>query len=151
MHIKFAHVSDCHLGGWRKDTLNLLGCQAFSQMVDKIIEEEVDFVVISGDLYDVSNPTVEVVDLTTKELKRLHDKGIPVYGIMGSHDFSPSGKSMLRPLISAGFFKNVSKPIWMEDTDFPIRLELFEDEKTKIKLTGMRARKKGLELDDYQK
>jgi exonuclease SbcD len=151
MKIKFAHISDCHLGGWRKETLNKLGCQAFSQMVKKIIEEEVDFVVISGDLYDVSNPKVEIVDLATKELKKLHDSGILVYGIMGSHDFSPSNKSMLRPLISADFFRNVSQPIWTEDAVHPLRLELFEDEKTKVKLTGMRARKKGLELDDYQK
>ena len=151
MNIKFAHVSDCHLGGWRKASLNKLGCQAFSQMVDAIIEEDADFLVISGDLYHVSNPTVDIVDFTTKELKRLHDKEIPVYGIMGSHDFSPRGKSMVRPLISADFFKNVSKPIWLEDTENPIRLELFEDEKTKVKLTGMRARKKGLELEDFQK
>ena len=151
MNIKFAHVSDCHLGGWRKDSLNKLGCQAFSQMVDTIIEKDADFLVISGDLYDVSNPTVDIVDFTTKELKRLHDKGITVYGIMGSHDFSPRGRSMVRPLISADFFKNVSKPIWLEDTEYPIRLELFEDEKTKVKLTGMRARKKGLELEDFQK
>ena len=151
MNVKFAHISDCHLGGWRKDTLNRLGCQAFSQMIAKLLEEEVDFVIISGDLYDVSNPKVEIVDFATRELKKLHDKKIPVYGIMGSHDFSPSGKSMLRPLISAGFFRNVSKPIWIDDTAQSLRLELFEDEKTKIKFAGMRARKKGLELEDYQK
>jgi exonuclease SbcD len=151
MKIKFAHVSDCHLGGWRKESLNKLGCQAFSRMVEKSIEEKVDFVVISGDLYDVSNPKVEIVDLATKELRKLHDSEIPVYGIMGSHDFSPSNKSMLRPLISADFFRNVSQPIWTEDTTHPLVLKFFEDEKTKIKLTGMRARKKGLELEDYQK
>ena len=108
MKIKFAHVSDCHLGGWRKESLTKLGCQAFTQMIDKIIEEKVDFVIISGDLYDVSNPRVEIVDHATKELKRLYDEGIPVYGIMGSHDFSPSQKSMLRPMISAGFFNSSS-------------------------------------------
>jgi exonuclease SbcD len=150
MDIKFAHISDCHLGGWRKDTLNRIGCQAFSQMIEKILEEEIDFVIISGDLYDVSNPKVEIVDFATRELKKLYDKGIPVYGIMGSHDFSPSGKSMLRPLISADFFRNVSIPIWTNDKNHPLRLELFEDKKTKIKLTGMRARKKGLEIDDFQ-
>ena len=155
MNVKFAHVSDCHLGGWRKESLNELVSDTFCQMIDKIIAEEVDFVIISGDLYDVSNPKVEVVDLATRELKRLYDSGIPVYGIMGSHDFSPSGKSMLRPLISAGLFRNVSQPIWVEVEDgggaHPLRLEIFDEEKTKIKLVGMRARKKGLELEDYQK
>jgi len=141
MRIKFAHVSDCHLGGWRKESLTKLGCQAFNQMVD----------IVSGDLYDVSNPRVEIVDFATKQLKRLYDAEIPVYGIMGSHDFSPSGKSMLRPLISAGFFKNVSEPIWVDNKQHPLQLKIFEDKKTKVKFTGMRARKKGLEIDDFQK
>lgn len=150
MNVKFAHVSDCHLGCWRKESLTKLGCQAFRQMIDKIIEEKVDFVIISGDLYDVSNPRVEIVDLATRELKRLYDERIPVYGIMGSHDFSPSGKSMLRPLISAGFFTNVSEPIWIDDNSGQFQLKFFEDQKTKVKLTGMRARKKALEISDYQ-
>ncbi|MEJ2296477.1 MAG: DNA repair exonuclease, partial [Candidatus Lokiarchaeota archaeon] len=97
MKIKFAHLSDCHLGAWRNENLNQVGYKAFEKAIDVIIEENVDFIIISGDLYDVSNPKVEVVDLSVRELKRLKDKGIPVYGIMGSHDFSPSNKSMIRP------------------------------------------------------
>ena len=149
MKIKFAHVSDCHLGAWRKETLNRIGYSAFELMIDKIIEEKVDFVIIAGDLYDVSNPKVDVVDLTTKHLKRLSDNNIPVYGIMGSHDFSPSDKSMLRPLMSAGLFKNVSIPEWDDEAEHPLRLRFEVDEKTKIKITGMRARKRSLELEDY--
>ena len=141
MKIKFAHVSDCHLGAWRKDSLNKIGYEVFSLMVNKIIEEKVDFVIISGDLYDNSNPKVEVIDLATKQLKRLSDEGIAVYGIMGSHDFSISGKTMIKPLISADFFKNVSLPEYDNDVEFPLRLTFVEDQKTKIKLTGMRGRK----------
>lgn len=149
MKVKFAHVSDCHLGCWRKESLNQVGYEAFSQMVEYIIKENVDFVLISGDLYDVSNPKVDVIDLATKELKKLSDANIPVYGIMGSHDFSPSDKSMVRPLISAELFKNVSEPNWIPDANYPLQLKLFEDQKTSIKITGMRARKKGLELENY--
>lgn len=149
MKIKIAHVADCHLGGWRRESLNKLGYEAFEQMIDLIIKENVDFLIISGDLYDVSNPKVDVVDIATKQLTRLKDNHIPVYGIMGSHDFSPSNKSMLRPLISARLFKNVSKPIWDTDEKYPLRLQFFEDEKTNIKITGMRARKRGVELEDY--
>lgn len=150
MNIKFAHISDCHLGAWRKESLNQVGYEAFERMIDIIIEEAVDFAIISGDLYDVSSPKVDVVDLATKTLKKLNDAGIPVYGIMGSHDFSPSNKSMLRPLISANLFQNVSEPEWVENSEFPLRLVFFEDPKTKIKLTGMRARKRSLELEDYR-
>ena len=148
MKIKFAHLSDCHLGAWRNENLNQIGYEAFKQAIDRIIEENVDFVIISGDLYDVSNPKVEVVDLSVCELKRLKDKGIPVYGIMGSHDFSPSNKSMIRPLISAGLFIDVSKGVLSEDGI--LKLSFIQDPKTNIKLTGLRARKRSLEIEDYK-
>ena len=149
MNIKFAHASDCHLGCWRKETLNQVGYEVFRLMIEKIIEEQVDFVLISGDLYDVSNPKVDVVDLVTKQLKKLNDAKIPVYGIMGSHDFSPSDKSMIRPLVSAELFRNVSIPHWVPDSNYPLQLQFIEDQKTKVKLVGMRARKRGLEIENY--
>ncbi|MFX1366481.1 MAG: exonuclease SbcCD subunit D [Promethearchaeota archaeon] len=147
MKVKFAHISDVHLGAWRNEKLNELGYIAFERAVNIIIEENLDFVIISGDLYDVSNPKVEVIDLATKELRKLRDHGIPVYGIMGSHDFSPSNKSMIRPLITAGLYIDVSKG---ESTkDEKLKLDFCIDQKTKIKITGLRARKRCLEIEDY--
>ncbi|MHA2400950.1 MAG: metallophosphoesterase family protein [Promethearchaeota archaeon] len=147
MNVKIAHISDVHLGAWRNERLNELGFRAFEKAVETIIEDEVDFVIISGDLYDVSNPNVEVVDLATKLLKNLNDHNIPVYGVMGSHDFSPSNKSMMRPLITAGLFSDVSKGEMTEENK--LSLEFTVDPKTKIKLTGLRARKRSLEIEDY--
>jgi exonuclease SbcD len=147
MKIKFAHLADCHLGAWRNENLNQIGYEAFERAIDIIIKENVDFVIISGDLYDVSNPKVEVIDLSVRELKRLKDKEIPTYGIMGSHDFSPSNKSMIRPLITAGLFIDVSKGEYEDDK---LRLDFSQDPKTNIKLTGLRARKRSLEIEDYK-
>ncbi len=147
MKVSFAHISDVHLGTWRNERLNELGYKAFEKAVNFIINEGVDFVIISGDLYDVSNPKVEVIDLATRELKNLKDHEIPVYGIMGSHDFSPSNKSMIRPLITAGLFKDVWNAELTEDGK--IKLNYCIDPKTKIKLTGLRARKRGLEIEEY--
>ena len=148
MKIKFAHISDVHLGAWRNERMNKLGYKAFEEVVNNIIKDNVDFVIISGDLYDVSNPNVEVIDLATRELKKLKDLKIPVYGIMGSHDFSPSNKSMVRPLITAGLFIDVWDPEL--DDDNKIRLNFLVDPKTNIKLTGLRARKRSLEIEEYQ-
>ncbi|MFW9894710.1 MAG: exonuclease SbcCD subunit D [Candidatus Thorarchaeota archaeon] len=148
MKIKFAHISDVHLGAWRNERINELGYKAFEETVNNIIKEEVDFVIISGDLYDVSNPKVEVIDLATRELKKLKDREIPVYGICGSHDFSPSNKSMIRPLITAGLFTNVSEGKITENGK--LRLEFTQDNKTEIKITGLRARKRSLEIEDYK-
>ncbi|MFX1323630.1 MAG: exonuclease SbcCD subunit D [Promethearchaeota archaeon] len=147
MKVKFAHISDVHLGAWRNERINELGYKAFEKTVDKIIDSQVDFVIISGDLYDVSNPKVEVIDLATQELKRLKDHEIPVYGIMGSHDFSPSNKSMIRPLVTAGLFIDVSKGNF--DDQGKLKLKFFQDKKTNIKLVGLRARKRSLEIEDY--
>ncbi|TXT61816.1 MAG: putative DNA repair exonuclease SbcD [Promethearchaeota archaeon] len=146
--IKFAHLSDIHLGAWRNDTLNKVGYNAFEKAIDTIIEEKVDFVIISGDLYDVSNPKVDVVDIATKNLKKLQNNRIPVYGIMGSHDFSPSKKSMIRPLKSAELFIDVFDGTLSEEN----KLKLFftQDPKTKVKFTGLRARKRSLEIEDYK-
>ncbi|MFX1311721.1 MAG: exonuclease SbcCD subunit D [Promethearchaeota archaeon] len=148
MKVKFAHISDVHLGAWRNEQINELGYKAFEKTVNTIIDEEVDFVIISGDLYDVSNPKVEVIDIATRELKKLKDNEIPVYGIMGSHDYSPSNKSMIRPLITAGLFINVWKAELTEDEK--IMLNFYLDPKTKIKLTGLRARKRSLEIEEYK-
>ncbi|MFX1425031.1 MAG: exonuclease SbcCD subunit D [Promethearchaeota archaeon] len=147
MKVKFAHVSDVHLGAWRNERINELGYQAFEKVVDTIVKEKVDFVILSGDLYDVSNPKVEVIDLATKLLKKLKDFEIPVYGIMGSHDFSPSNKSMIRPLITAGLFIDVWVPELTEENK--IKLNFIQDPKTNIKLTGLRARKRSLEIEEY--
>ncbi|MFX1497168.1 MAG: exonuclease SbcCD subunit D [Promethearchaeota archaeon] len=148
MKVKFAHLSDCHLGAWRNERLNVLGYKAFEEATSIIIKEKVDFVIISGDLFDVSNPKVDVIDLAVRELKKLKDNDIPVYGIMGSHDYSPSNKSMIRPLITAGLFINV-----FDGKAFDDKLKLFftQDPKTKIKLTGLRARKRSLEIEDYER
>lgn len=146
--IKFAHLSDIHLGAWRNEKLNYLGYQALEIAIEKIIEENVDFVILSGNLYDISNPKVDVVDLATKSLKKLKDNDIPLYGIMGSHDFSPSDKSMIRPLITAELFTNVSQAIWTEKDK--IQLLFTEDPKTQIKITGLRAKKRYLEVNDYK-
>lgn len=150
MKVKFAHLSDIHLGAWRNENLNQIGYQAFEKAIDYLVEENMDFVIISGDLYDVSNPKVDIVDLATKNFKKLVDHNIPIYGIMGSHDFSPSAKSMIRPLISAGLFNDVSQGNLSEDGNI-LSLKFTEDEKTKIKLTGLRARKRSLEIEDYRK
>ncbi len=148
MRVKFAHISDVHLGAWRNEHINELGYKAFEETVNAIIKEEVDFVIVSGDLYDVSNPKVEVIDLATRELKKLKDHEIPVYGICGSHDFSPSNKSMIRPLVTAGLFINVSKGDLKEDGK--LKLNFYQDQKTQIKITGLRARKRSLEIEDYR-
>jgi len=85
--MKFAHVSDTHLGQYRsikerqQDTYN-----AFRQTIEKSIEEQVDFVIFSGDIFDKPNPPNEAVLLMMEQLMLLKEKGIQSYFILGDHD-----------------------------------------------------------------
>ena len=100
--MKFAHLADCHIGSWRDPKLRDISTEAFVKAVDTCIEKEVDFILIAGDLFHTSLPSIDRLKQTVIKLKQLKDKNIPVYIIAGSHDFSPSGKTMLDVLENAG-------------------------------------------------
>ncbi len=145
--MKFAHMSDCHIGSWQRHAkLTDASITAFSKAIDVCIEERVDFILISGDLFDTSIPAVDKLKEAVFKLKQLKDRGIPVYVIAGSHDFSPSGKTMLDVLENAGLFTNVSKP-YVDDEK--LKLEFTTDEKTGAKITGLYGKKGGLEKNQY--
>ena len=60
---------------------------AFQQIVDLAIREQVDGVIIAGDLYDRAVPPVDAIKLFNKTLARLVlEEQIPVYAISGNHD-----------------------------------------------------------------
>ena len=42
--MKFAHMADCHVGGWREPKLRSINDQSFVKAVDICISEKVDFV-----------------------------------------------------------------------------------------------------------
>ncbi len=145
--MKFAHLADCHIGGWRDPKLKNIAAQAFEKAIDTSIEKNVDFVVISGDLFNTSLPSIDGLKLAVKKLKELKDKNIAVYMIAGSHDFSPSGKTMLDVLENAGLAINVAKG---EEVDGKLKLNFTVDEKTGAKITGLLGKRGGLERGYYE-
>lgn len=146
--MRFAHLADCHIGGWREQKLSEATTKAFSLAIDKCVEKGVDFVVISGDLFNTSLPSVDRLKEMVLKLKEIKDKGVAVYCIAGSHDFSPTGKTILDVLENAGLMVNVAKNI--EEGD-KIRLNFVVDKKTGAKITGMIGKKGGLEKEFYKK
>ncbi len=110
--IRFAHLADCHIGSWRNDKMRRLVDEAFVSACDRIISEGLDFVVIAGDLFNTALPGIEHIRLVTSQLRRLKDNGIRTYVIAGSHDYSPTGKTMLRVLEDAGLLAIVFRPLW---------------------------------------
>jgi DNA repair protein SbcD/Mre11 len=144
---KFAHIADCHVGAWRDEKMRQLNLNTFSETIDTIIAENVDFVLISGDLFNTAVPSIEALKLVTEKLHQLKMADIPVYGIAGSHDYSATGKSMLEVLEKAKLFQNVMKGDVVEGK---IKLSFTRDEKTEVKLCGIYGRRGALEKKYYE-
>ncbi len=146
VNVKFAHLADAHLGGHRDPKLRELNTRSFIYAIDKCISEKVDFVLVAGDLFNTSSPPMDALAICFQKFNELKEKGICVYLIPGSHDFSPSGKTMITLLELAGLATNVSK--WeLENGKF--RLKFVVDKKTGAKLTGIYGKKGGLEKQYY--
>jgi predicted phosphodiesterase len=91
--VRFLHVADVHLdspltGLARRASIPpevLDGCtrRAFANAIDLAIAEEVDFVVIAGDLYDGDQKDFSTALCFAREMKRL---GRPCLMVRGNHD-----------------------------------------------------------------
>jgi hypothetical protein len=136
-------MGDCHLGGWRQPELSELNFKSFQYAISVCIKENVDFVLIAGDLFDSAYPPIETLKDVFQELRRLSDARIPVFLIAGSHDYSASGKTFLDVLDKAGFCKDVSV---FEEKNGNIILTptIFKN----VAIYGYPGRKSGLEVDD---
>ena len=75
--VKFIHMADVHLGGWKQEPMQELNFQSFQKVIDISIKENPDFVLIAGDLFDTAYPGIEVLKETFAEFKKLHDAKIP--------------------------------------------------------------------------
>ena len=141
--MKFAHLADCHVGGWREDSLKQLSIQAFTTAIEMCVQERVDFIIVAGDLFNNSLPAIDALKEVAKALKRAQDNKIRVYLVPGSHDYSPSGKTMLDVLEQSGLCVNV----YTFNDGF---LSFTVDGPTGVKLTGMCGLSGGLEKLKYK-
>jgi DNA repair exonuclease SbcCD nuclease subunit len=147
--MKYAHFADLHLGSWREDKMRQLSMNAFLTAIDECINEKVDFILFSGDMFNTSLPSLDTLKVVTKKMKDLSDMGIPIYAIAGSHDFSPSGKTMLDVLENAGLLVNVCKgKVDSESRKLFLRFTI--DTKTGVRITGIVGRKGMLDRTYYE-
>lgn len=95
--MKLLHVADVHLG----KAFQTLGAQGaaqrkaledvFTRIVDLAISQQVQVVLVAGDLFDSPRPSSALVDLAARELRRLDDRGIWVALAAGNHDVASDG------------------------------------------------------------
>jgi len=147
--MKYAHLGDLHLGSWREEKMRSLSINAFLQVMDSCINQNVDFILFSGDLFNTSLPALDTLKIVTKKLKEIKDRNIPLYAVAGSHDFSPSGKTMIDVLENAGLLTNVCKGEVNPETK-ELHLKFTVDQKTGTKITGILGRRGLLDKTYYE-
>lgn len=119
--MKLLHTSDWHLGkkldGFSRHEEQKAVLQEICDVADR---EEVDAILIAGDLFDTFNPPTESVDLMYRMLKELALNGRrPVIAIAGNHD-SPDRIEAPDPLaracgiIFAGYPNSVVIPFGLD-------------------------------------
>lgn len=144
--VKFSHIADVHLGGWRQGPMQELNFESFQKAIQISIENNVEFVLIAGDLFDSAYPPIEILKETFSEFRKLKEAKIPVFIIAGSHDYSVSGKSFLDVLEKAGFCTNVFDA---EMTEEEILLNPVIHEG--VAIYGYPGRKSSLEIPEIRK
>jgi DNA repair protein SbcD/Mre11 len=143
---KFAHMSDIHIGAFRQAELKDLLLSAFEKAIDRCISEKVEFVVISGDIFDSNIPDLASVRRATLKLKEAMKTGIRFYVIYGSHDFSPNYASIVDVLEGAGLFEVAEKG---SVKDGRLRLDFLRDP-SGVSLAGISGKKLSLDREDYR-
>ncbi len=111
--MKFAHLADTHLG-YRQFGLverEKDFYEVFEKVIDKIIEEKVDFVIHSGDLFETARPSPIALLTFQKGLLKLKGAGIPMYAIAGNHDIVMRNDSIPPQIIFKKLGLKVISPI----------------------------------------
>jgi len=114
-------MADLHIGK-RLNEFSMIEDQrhVLDQIIEIIKAEEVDGILIAGDVYDKSQPTVEAVELFDDFLTTMSETGIPIFIISGNHD-SPErlnfGKRILEKnnLYIGGVFEGALEKITLKD------------------------------------
>ena len=93
---RFVHAADIHLDSPLKglsghegkvaDRIRTATREAFDNLIGHTIDEEADFIIIAGDLYDGEWRDYHTGLFFARQMGRLAKAGIPAYVLYGNHD-----------------------------------------------------------------
>lgn len=96
MPYRFVHAADIHLDSPLRslalrdaELAELIGNatrQAFTRVIKLCLDEQVDALLLSGDLYDGDQTSMKTARFLAEQVRRLHEAGIRVFVIRGNHD-----------------------------------------------------------------
>lgn len=126
--MKLMHLSDLHIGK-RVNEFSMIEDQTYilNQILKMMEEERPDGLMIAGDVYDKSIPTIEGVNLFDDFLTKTAALSIPVYLISGNHDSADrinfGGRLMeARQVYISGIFDGTLKKVTTEDEYGPLHI-----------------------------
>ncbi|WP_034907879.1 metallophosphoesterase family protein [Eremococcus coleocola] len=100
--MRFMHLADLHLDspfvGISKQLQELQGqliqapYRAFERAIGRAIQEDLDFVLIAGDIYNADQPSIYAQHFFLKQVERLTKAGIPLVFCYGNHDYLKTDK-----------------------------------------------------------
>ncbi len=144
--MKFLHTADWHIGR-KLNGFSLLEEQkdVFEKMLTIAVTQQVDAIVVAGDLYDRSMPSVESVELLNAMMIEMNlEKKFPVLAISGNHD-SATRLSTGSPWLEKERFylytqlEQVFSPVVIGDTQFfllpyiePVHARLYFNDETLV-------------------
>ena len=121
--MKFIHLSDLHIGK-RVNEFSMLDDQKYIllEIIEIIEKQKPDFVMISGDVYDKTQPSGEAVRLLDDFIFRLSSLKLPVFIISGNHDSAEriafgarimqSGNIFMSPVYDGNIEKHTLSDEW---------------------------------------
>ena len=122
--MKILHTSDLHLGK-RVNEFSMIEDQIYilSQIHDICINENIEVLIIAGDIYDKSIPPIEAINLFNDFLNKINKLNITVLCISGNHDSNErlnfaSKLLQTNNIYIISEFENELKKISIKDIDF---------------------------------
>lgn len=106
--LKLLHTSDIHIGAKFASFGNKAAQQrqallnTFEKIISLAISEQVQLVLISGDIFDSNFPSYQSVSFVKDQLKRLDQNGIYAVILPGTHDCLSKDSVFKRENLSAG-------------------------------------------------
>jgi exonuclease SbcD len=126
--MRVLHTSDWHVGRMFHGR-DLLADQesVLGGLADLVADEQVDVVVVSGDLYDRAVPSGEAVSVCTRVLDRIRGAGAQLVITPGNHDSAPRLGAFAEFAAAGGLHlrtrvAELSKPVVFDDRHGPVAL-----------------------------
>lgn len=96
MAYRFVHAADIHLDSPLRslalrdsglsDLIGNATRRAFIRIIDLCLDEQVDALLLAGDLYDGHQTSMKTARFLAEQIRRLHEAGIRTFIIRGNHD-----------------------------------------------------------------